>query len=225
MYSDVTLEGGEDVLFYLTVYNEPRLQPAMPEGLDEADIVRGIYRYREGESGEHEAHIFSSGTIMYEALRAQELLAEDFGVRADVWSTPGWNRLLRDGTECEAWNRMNPDEEQLVPELTQVLEGTNGPYIAVSDWLKATPVQIADWIPGRFAVLGTDGFGRSDTREQLRRFHRVDAESIAITVLAELAAAGTVDASVVTDAITKYGLDEMTRWPFIGNRRTGDVTF
>ncbi len=225
MYSDVTLEGGEDVIFYLTVYNEPRLQPPMPEGLDPDDVVRGIYRYREGESGQHEAHIFSSGTIMYEALRAQELLAEDFDVRADVWSAPGWNRLLRDGTECEAWNRMNPDADQLVPEITTTLEGTDGPYIAVSDWLKATPVQIADWIPGRFAVLGTDGFGRSDTREQLRRFHRIDAESITITVLAELAAEGTVEWSVVKDAITKYGLDEMTRWPFIGNRRTGDVTF
>ncbi|WP_420804230.1 pyruvate dehydrogenase (acetyl-transferring), homodimeric type [Salsipaludibacter albus] len=225
MFSDDHVEGGEDVIFYLTVYNEPRLQPPMPDDLDPDDVVRGIYRYREGESGQHEAHIFSSGTIMYEALRAQELLAEDFDVRADVWSAPGWNRLLRDGTECEAWNRMNPDEEQLVPELTTVLEGTEGPYIAVSDWLKATPVQIADWIPGRFAVLGTDGFGRSDTREMLRRFHRIDAESIAVTVLAELAAEGDVEWSTVSDAITKYGLDELRHWPFIGNRRTGDVTF
>ena len=226
MYSDVVVEGGEDVIFYLTVYNEPRLQPAMPEGLDPADIVRGIYRYREGTSGQHEAHIFSSGTIMYEALRAQELLAEDFDIKADVWSAPGWNRLLRDGTECEAWNRMNPDaDEPLVPEITTALEGTQGPYVAVSDWLKATPVQIADWIPGRFAVLGTDGFGRSDTREQLRRFHRIDAESIAVTVLAELAGEGIVDASLVSDAITKYELDELQRWPFIGNRRTGDITF
>ncbi len=226
MFSDVTVEGGEDVIFYLTVYNEPRLQPAMPEGLDPADVVRGIYRYREGEVGQHEAHILSSGTIMYEALRAQELLSEDFDVRADVWSTPGWNRLLRDGTECEAWNRMNPDaDEPLVPEIRTALDGTTGPYVAVSDWLKATPVQIADWIPGRFAVLGTDGFGRSDTREMLRRFHRIDAESITITVLAELAAEGTVEWSVVKDAITKYGLDEMQSWPFIGNRRTGDVTF
>ena len=224
MYTDKFRDGGEDVIFYLTVYNEPRLQPAMPEGLDPEEVVRGIYRYREGESGTHEAHILSSGTIIYEAMRAQELLAEDWDVRADVWSAPGWNRLLRDGTECESWNRMHPDDTDVrVPVITQALEDTEGPYIAVTDWMKATPVQIADWVPGRFAVLGTDGFGRSDTRESLRRLHKIDAECIAITVLAELAAEGTVDGDLVRKAIEKYQVD-VDRWPFMGNRDTGDIT-
>jgi pyruvate dehydrogenase E1 component len=188
-------------------------------------VIRGIYRYRAGSSGSHEAHILSSGTIVYEALRAQELLAGDWDVKADVWSAPGWNRLLRDGTECESWNRMHPEtEDPRVPLITQALEGTNGPYVAVSDWLKATPVQIADWVPGRFAVLGTDGFGRSDTREALRRLHKIDAESIAVTVLAELAAMGEVDRAVVAKAIDRYEIDT-ERWPFMGNRDTGDVTF
>jgi pyruvate dehydrogenase E1 component len=197
----------------------------MPEGLDEADIVRGLYRYRPGSSGDHEAHILASGTIIYEALRAQELLAEDFDVRADVWSAPGWNKLLRDGTECESWNRMHPDsdDEPRVPLVTQIMADTSGPYVAVSDWMKATPVQIADWIDGPFAVLGTDGFGRSDTREELRRLHKIDAESVAVTVLAELAEAGEIDTEVVVKAIAKYEIDT-ERWPWIGSRDTGDVT-
>jgi pyruvate dehydrogenase E1 component len=140
-----------------------------------------------------------------------------------VWSTPGWNRLLRDGTECESWNRMHPGEEPRVPEITQALEETSEPYIAVSDWMKATPVQVADWIDGRFAVLGTDGFGRSDTREALRRLHKIDAECIAVTVLAELAGLGRIDESVVAKAIDRYGIDT-DLWPYIGYRHTGDVT-
>jgi pyruvate dehydrogenase E1 component len=161
---------------------------------------------------------------MMEALRAQELLAKDWDVRADVWSAPGWNKLLRDGTECESWNRMHPDDEQRVPHVTQVLEGTEGPYVAVSDWLKGTPVQIADWIHGRFAVLGTDGFGRSDTRPALRRLHKIDAECVTVTVLAELVAEGKLDKGVVAKAIAQYEIDTEL-WPFIGNRDTGDVTF
>jgi pyruvate dehydrogenase E1 component len=224
MYTDRHQEGGEDVMYYLTVYNEPRPQPAMPEHVSDEDVIRGIYRYREGWAGQHDCHILSSGTITYEALRAQQLLADDWDVRADVWSTPGWNRLLRDGTECESWNRMHPDADQpRVPEITRALEGTEGPYVAVSDWMKATPVQVADWIHGRFAVLGTDGFGRSDTREALRRLHKIDAECIAVTVLAELAGLGQVDEAVVGKAIEQYGIDT-DQWPYIGYRHTGDVT-
>jgi len=224
MYTDEHLEGGEDVIYYLTVYNEPRLQPAMPDHVTDQDVIRGIYRYREGQSGEHECHILSSGTIIYEALRAQQLLAKDWDVKADVWSTPGWNRLLRDGSECESWNRMHPDADELrVPQIARALEGTDGPYIAVSDWIKATPVQVADWIHGRLAVLGTDGFGRSDTREALRRLHKIDAECIAVTVLAELAGLGEIETSVVVKAIEHYDIDTDS-WPYIGYRRTGDVT-
>ncbi|MDX1511440.1 MAG: pyruvate dehydrogenase (acetyl-transferring), homodimeric type, partial [Nitriliruptorales bacterium] len=185
MWTDDLIPGGEDVMFYLSVYNEPVVQPPMPDHVTSEDVIGGLYRYRAGTAGSIPAHILSSGTIMMEALRAQELLARDWDVRADGWSAPGWNRLLRDGTECESWNRMHPDADPRVPHVTKVLEGTEGPYVAVTDWLKGTPVQIADWVHGRFAVLGTDGFGRSDTRPALRRLHKIDAECIAVTVLAE----------------------------------------
>jgi pyruvate dehydrogenase E1 component len=223
MYSDEVKEGGEDVIYYLTVYNEPRPQPAMPDHVDPQEIIDGLYLYREGESGETPASILSSGTIMYEALRAQELLAEDWNVRADVWSAPGWNRLLRDGAHCESWNRTHPDQEPRKPFVTRQLEGHDGPFVAVSDWSRATPFEIADWVPGPYAVLGTDGFGRSDTREALRRYYRIDAESVAYAVLAELVKQGELDGSVLTKAIERYELD-WDRWPFWGIQDTDDVT-
>ena len=223
MFTDEVREGGEDVIYYLTVYNEPRSQPAMPDDLDPADVIRGIYRFRPGEAGDHEAHILSSGTIIYEALRAQELLAEDWNVKADVWSTPGWNRLLRDGAQTESFNRTHPGEEPRVPMVTQALDDTSGVYVAVSDWMRATPFELADWIPGPYAVLGTDGFGRSDTREMLRRFHRIDAASVTYCVLAELVKLGSVDADVLTKAIDRYDLD-WNIWPYTGADGSGDVT-
>jgi pyruvate dehydrogenase E1 component len=217
-------DAGEDVIFYLTVYNEPVVQPAMPEHVDDQQVIDGLYRFKEGPGGEHTAHLLASGTIIEEALRAQELLAEHWNVSADVWSAPGWNRLLRDGVATEAWNRTNPEQEPRTPLVTRILEGTEGPFVAVSDWMRATPFQIADWIPGPFAVLGTDGFGRSDTREALRRFHRIDAASITYCVLAELVKLGTVDRTVLTDAIERYGLD-FERIAFFGQPgETDDVT-
>ena len=196
-----------DLMYYITVYNEPVKQPPMPEGLDEELIVKGMYRYKEAPEATHEAHILSSGTIMFQALRAQELLAQDWDVAADVWSVPGWNELLRDGGECDNYNRLHPEGEQRIPWVTQMLEGTTGPYVAVTDWMKATPTQLADWIPGRYAVLGTDGFGRSDTRERMRRFHLIDAESVVVTVLSELAQDERIGWDVVTKAIDEYGLN------------------
>ncbi len=215
MYSDEVVEGGDDVAFYLTVYNEPCPQPAMPEHVDDQQIIDGLYRFKEGESGEHTAQIMASGVIINEALRAQQLLAEDWEVRADVWSAPGWNRLLRDGVATESWNRTNPESEPRTPLVTRILEEAEGPFVAVSDWMRATPFQIADWIPGPFAVLGTDGFGRSDTRDALRRYHRIDATSIAYCVLAELVKLGELDAGVLPKAMDRYELD-FERIPFFG---------
>ncbi|MFP4635503.1 MAG: pyruvate dehydrogenase (acetyl-transferring), homodimeric type [Nitriliruptoraceae bacterium] len=224
MYSDEIVEGGEDVIYYLTVYNEPVPQPAMPDHVEDQQVVDGLYRYQEGPGGEHTAHVLASGTIINEALRAQTLLKDDWDVSADVWSAPGWNRLLRDGAAIESWNRTNPESEPRTPLVTRILEGTEGPYVAVSDWMRATPFQIADWMPGPFAVLGTDGFGRSDTREQLRRYHRVDAESIAYCVLAELVKLGEVDAGVLPKAMERYELN-FERIPFFGQPGdTDDVT-
>ena len=224
MYSDEIVEGGEDVIYYLTVYNEPTPQPAMPDHVDDQQVIDGLYRFNEGPGGQQTAHLLASGTIMHEALRAQSLLADDWDVSADVWSAPGWNRLLRDGAAIEAWNRTNPESDPRTPLVTRILEGTDGPYVAVSDWMRATPFQIADWMPGPFAVLGTDGFGRSDSREALRRYHRVDAESIAYCVLAELVKLERLDASVLPDAMERYGLD-FERIPFFGQPGdTDDVT-
>jgi pyruvate dehydrogenase E1 component len=215
MYGGEGENPGEDVVFYLTVYNEPVVQPPMPDHVDDQQVIDGLYRYKEGPGGQHRAHVMASGTIVNEALRAQELLAEDWDVSADVWSAPGWNRLLRDGVAVESWNRTNPEEEPRTPLVTRILEDTEGPYVAVSDWMRATPFQITDWIPGPFAVLGTDGFGRSDTRQALRRYHRVDAQSIAYCVLAELVKLGKLDASVLPKAIERYELD-FEKIPFFG---------
>jgi pyruvate dehydrogenase E1 component len=215
---------GEDVIFYLTVYNEPVVQPAIPDHVDDQQVIDGLYRFKEGPGGKHTAHVLASGTIIGEALRAQQLLAEDWDVSADVWSAPGWNRLLRDGVATEAWNRTNPEQEPRTPLVTRILEDTEGPYVAVSDWMRATPFQVADWIPGPFAVLGTDGFGRSDSREALRRFHRIDAASITYCVLAELVKLDALDREVLTQAIDRYDLD-FERIPFFGQPgETDDVT-
>ncbi len=224
MYSDDRVEGGEDVIFYLTVYNEPVVQPAMPDHVDDQQVIDGLYRFRPASGGTRPAHVMASGTIINEALRAQEILAEEWDVAADVWSAPGWNRLLRNGFATESWNRTNPDAEPRVPMVTRILADTEGPYVAVSDWMRATPFQIADWVPGPFAVLGTDGFGRSDTRDALRRFHRIDAASIAYCVLAELVKAGDLDQKVLGEAMKRHELD-FERIPFFGQPTlTDDVT-
>jgi pyruvate dehydrogenase E1 component len=215
--------GGEDVIYYLTVYNEPVVQPAMPAHVTEQQVIDGLYRFRfahelEGVAAGRtaDAHLLSSGTIIGEALRAQELLAQDWDVAVDVWSAPGWNRLLRDGTAAEAFNRTNPDAEPRLPMVTRILEpGRDRPFVAVSDWMRATPFQIADFVPGPFAALGTDGFGRSGTREELRRLHRIDAHSVVYCALAELVKLGDKDRSVLSEAIERYALD-FSKVPFFG---------
>ncbi|HEX2029428.1 MAG TPA: pyruvate dehydrogenase (acetyl-transferring), homodimeric type [Nitriliruptorales bacterium] len=195
----------QDVMFYLTVYNEPVQQPPMPDGLDEQHVIRGMYRYRGAdEERTHRAQILTSGTAIHFALQAQRLLAEDWDVAADVWSCPGWNELARDGIACDSWNRRHPLEEPRVPWVTQQLEGIPGPYVAVSDFMKAVPGQIADWIPGAYGVLGTDGFGLSDTRPALRRHFRIDAESVVICTLAMLAQQGDVKPETVQEAIEQF---------------------
>ena len=223
MFSDTHVPGGEDVIYYLTVYNEPVVQPAMPAHVTEQQVVDGLYRFRfahelEGVAAGRtaDAHLLSSGTIIGEALRAQELLAQDWDVAVDVWSAPGWNRLLRDGTAAEAFNRTNPDAEPRLPMVTRILEpGRDRPFVAVSDWMRATPFQIADFVPGPFAALGTDGFGRSGTREELRRLHRIDAHSVVYCALAELVKLGDKDRSVLSEAIERYALD-FSKVPFFG---------
>ncbi len=199
---------GEDVIYYLTMYNEPVAQPPMPDGLDEELVLAGLYRYAEGDRDKsHRAQVLASGSAMILALEAQRLLAEEWDVGADVWSAPGWVQLHRDGVDCDSYNRLHPTEDQRTPYVTQALDGAEGPVVAVSDFQKAVPGLIAPWIPGRYAMLGTDGFGHSDTRAALRRHFRIDAESIAVAVLAELAVAGDIKRETVAEAIQRYDID------------------
>jgi pyruvate dehydrogenase E1 component len=207
-------ERNEPVYYYLTVYNEPALQPAEPEieGLREG-IIRGLYRYQtapavEGDDLRPRVQLLSSGTGIHWALKAQQLLAQDWGVAADVWSATSWTELRRDALAADEWNLLHPDDEQRVPYVTQCLEPTQGPVIAVSDWMKAVPDQIAPWVPQGLRSLGTDGFGRSDTRPALRRFFRVDAESTVLAALSELSKRGEVKHESLAEAIAKYGLND-----------------
>jgi pyruvate dehydrogenase E1 component len=203
----MTGETPEDLIYYLTIYNEAVVQPPLPEGLDESDVLRGLYRFKAAPSGKHKAHILMSGICAPVALEAQQMLAADFDVAADVWSAPAWGELRRDALDCEHHNRMNPTAPPRVPFVTSQLEGAEGPKVAVSDWMKQVPEQIARWVPGRFTALGTDGFGRSDTREALRRHFGIDKEHVVVAVLAELAAEGKVEPKAVADAIDRFGID------------------
>jgi pyruvate dehydrogenase E1 component len=203
---------GENIFYYLTVYNEPYPQPPAPAtaGLEEG-ILRGMYQYATSSPSATEtprAQLLASGVAMPWALTAQRLLAEDWGVAADVWSVTSWTELRRDALACESHNLLKPGEEARVPYVTSALDGAPGPVVAVSDWIRAVPDQIARWVPApAYTSLGTDGFGFSDTRPAARRFFHVDAESIVLAVLAELAKTGMVDRSLPAKAITKYKLD------------------
>ncbi|MCZ7414064.1 MULTISPECIES: pyruvate dehydrogenase (acetyl-transferring), homodimeric type [unclassified Streptomyces] len=199
-------EESEDVFYYLTVYNEPIHQPAEPEGVDAEGILRGLYRYRAGERGQQPAQILASGVAMGWALEAQRILAEDWGVRADVWSATSWNELRRDAVAAEEHNLLHPEEEQQVPYVTRALRDAEGPVVAVSDWMRSVPDQIARWVPGTYQSLGADGFGFADTRGAARRFFHIDAQSIVLAVLTELARAGQVDRSALKQAIDRYQL-------------------
>jgi len=204
--------GNEDVFYYLTVYNEPKVQPAMPDDVPdiETQIVRGLYRCApapavEANGEAPQAQIVGSGTGIRWAIEAQRLLADDWGVAADVWSATSWTELRREALECDRHNRLHPDDHR-TPFVTEQLDGTKGPVVAVSDWMRAVPDQIAQWVPNDWASLGTDGYGRSDTRPALRRYFQVDAPSIVLAVLTELARRGEVKAEAPREAIAKYDL-------------------
>jgi pyruvate dehydrogenase E1 component len=206
--SSPTHPQGEDVFYYLTVYNEPYPQPALPElpGLREG-VLRGLYRYSAAEGEGPRAQLLSSGVCVRLALDAQRLLREDWGIAADVWSVTSWNELRREAVECEEHNLLHPDEQR-TPYVTQALSETTGPLVAVSDWMRAVPDQISRWVPGDWTSLGTDGFGRSDTRAALRRHFHIDPESIAVAVLGELARRGEVGAETPAKAVERYRLRE-----------------
>jgi pyruvate dehydrogenase E1 component len=200
----------EERFYYITIYNENYAQPAMPEDASaceeiRAGILNGIYKYRAAEDGPAVVQLFGSGSILNEALRAQQILAERYQVAADVWSVTSYNELRRDGLAVERWNRLHPSEPARSPHIVKVLEGSNGPIVAATDYIKAVPDQLAPWLCGRLNSLGTDGFGRSENREHLRRFFEISAEAIAQTALSALAREGVVDPRRAEVAIAELG--------------------
>ncbi|HEY6958382.1 MAG TPA: pyruvate dehydrogenase (acetyl-transferring), homodimeric type [Candidatus Limnocylindria bacterium] len=198
-------QNGEDIFYYLTLYNENYVMPPMPEGVEEG-ILRGIYLFRKGEEGRRRVTLLGSGPILNEVLRAQELLQERFDVAADVYSVTSYQLLRNDALECERWNRLHPTERPRVPYISQVLGGRL-PIVAASDYMKVIPDQIARWVPQPFIPLGTDGFGRSDTRPALRRFFENDAENVAVASLEGLRMCEQYGAADVAKAIKELGVD------------------
>jgi pyruvate dehydrogenase E1 component len=209
------MEKHEDVFYYLALYNEPHAQPKMPEGVEEG-ILAGLYPFRaSGEEKTYRAQIFGSGPLLQEALRAQTILSEHHDVAADVWSATSYQQLRAEALETERWNRLHPEEARRQPYVTQLLEGAEGPVVAVSDSMKAVPDLIARWVPSPFVPLGTDGFGRSDTRAALRRHFEIDAEHIVVATLAALAEFGDVKPEAVQEAIGRYGIDPEKTSPIL----------
>jgi len=197
----------DNVFYYITIMNENYAHPPMPEGVREG-ILRGLYLLRPAQAdGEPKVQLMGSGSILREALAAAELLGEDFGVAANVWSAPSFTELRREGLRAERWNRLHPESEPRKSYVTTCLEGHPGPVVAASDYVKLFADQIRDFVPGRFVTLGTDGYGRSDTRQKLRSFFEVDRRHIAVTALAALADEGTVERARVAEAIRKCEID------------------
>ena len=213
-------ENPEDIFYYLTVYNEPYVQPAEPADLDVEGLLKGIYRASASPAlpgmngkGAPRVNLLASGTSMQWALKAQQLLSQDWGVAADVWSVTSWNELRRDAIHCEEYNLLHPGGEQKLPYVQRALADAPGPFVAVSDYMRAVPDLISRWIPGDYTSLGTDGYGMSDTRHALRRHFKVDAESVAVAALRQLARRGEVPAHVPAEAAQKYAIDNVAAAP------------
>ncbi|MEI2821596.1 MAG: pyruvate dehydrogenase (acetyl-transferring), homodimeric type [Marmoricola sp.] len=203
---------GEDVIFYMTVYNEPVDQPAEPANVDVEGILRGIHRVSEvgAEDPRPRAQLLASGVGFPWIAEAQRMLADDWGVAAETWSVTSWNELARDALDAENAALLHPAGQPRAPYVTERLRGTPGPFIAVSDYMSAVPLQIARWVPGDYRVLGTDGFGLADTRAAARRHFHVDAPSVVVATLAALADQGQLDRSVVVEAFNRYRIDDPT---------------
>ncbi len=200
-----------DVFYYLTIYNEPVLQPKEPDNLDVNALLRGMYRYSAvpANNGRPHAQLLASGVAMPWAMDAQRILGEEWGVDADVWSVTSWNELRRDAIECEAHALMHPGEDAPTPFVTQQLAEAPGPVVAVSDFMRAVPDQISRWVPNDYTSLGTDGFGFADTRGAARRFFHIDTQSIVVAVLEQLARRGEVKPEAPREAFERYRLDDV----------------
>jgi pyruvate dehydrogenase E1 component len=200
-------EKGEDVFYYVTVYNQDYSMPPKPEGIEDG-LLKGLYRYRRSDAKHAlKAQLFGSGPLLLQSLRAQEMLAEKWGVAADVWSMTSAVLLRNEALAVERWNRLHPAEDPRVPYVTKALRGAEGPVVVTSDWVKTVNDMPARWVPNRFVALGTDGFGRSDTREALRRHFETDAEHVVVATLHALMQDGKVKPDVVARAIAEYQID------------------
>jgi pyruvate dehydrogenase E1 component len=189
--------------------------PPMPAGAEEG-IIKGLYKFKTGPRGlGHKAQLIGSGSIIQSALRAQEILAERYDVCADVWSATSYKNLRNEALLAERWNRLHPVEPPKKPHVQKILESETGPFIAVSDYMKMVPDQIAKWVPGGLTTLGTDGFGRSDTRARLRRFFEIDAECVVIATLYALAQKGEMDRQIVARAIKDLKVNPEKSFPEI----------
>jgi pyruvate dehydrogenase E1 component len=196
----------EDVFYYLTLENDNYVHPPMPEGVEDG-ILKGIYRFKEADGGKPAVHLWGSGAILNEALRARQILAEKFEIAADVWSVTSYNELRREAIDVERWNRLHPAEDEKTPYVAQQFAADDAPIIAASDYMKALSDQLSPSLPGRITSLGTDGFGRSEDRQHLRRFFEVGAEAIAAAALSRLARAGNFDKRKLKKAFKDLGID------------------
>jgi len=198
-----------NVIFYITVYNEPIIQPVEPENVDVDGIVRGIHKLSSNEAVGHKAQILASGVAVPWAYEAQQLLQNDWGVSADIWSVTSWVELRRNGLEHDEKRFLNPGTEVEAPYVTAKLAGSEGPFLGVSDYMHAVPDMIRNWVPGEYATLGADGFGFSDTRAAARRAFKIDGPSIVVRVLEQLVAQGKLDAAIPAQAIERYRLHDV----------------
>ncbi|MEY3171897.1 MAG: pyruvate dehydrogenase, decarboxylase component thiamin-binding, partial [Pseudomonadota bacterium] len=200
------IENQEDVFYYITLMNENYSHPEMPKGV-EADIIKGMYPFSTSKIKGEKVQLMGSGVILREVIEAQKILENDYGVSADVWSVTSFNELRKDALEIDRWNRMNPDKPQKESHITKHLKKAEGPIIASTDYMKSFAEQIAVFLPHTFVALGTDGFGRSDSRENLRQFFEVDRHYVVVATLKALSDEGKIKSSIVTDAIKKFKLD------------------
>lgn len=204
----------EDRFYYITLYNENYLMPPMPTGESVRDgILKGIYKFNASTNGKLKVQLWGSGPMLNEAMRAQKILAEQYKVSADVWSVTSYNELRREALRVERWNRLHPTEAERKPFIQTIAESTEGPIIAATDYMKIVSDQVAPWTGGRLTSLGTDGFGRSDNREYLRKHFEVNAASIAAAAISELSRAGKINAKKAAQAILDLGVDPEAKDP------------
>jgi pyruvate dehydrogenase E1 component len=205
----------EDIFYYITVMNENYEHPAMPQNV-EADILKGMYLFKKGNENQFpRVQLLGSGTIFREVEAAAKLLRDDWGVESDLWSCPSFTELARDGQSCERWNRLHPTQTPKVAHISKCIQAINGPVVAATDYTRTYAEQIRPFMNAPYIVLGTDGFGRSDTRQKLRHFFEVDRYYIAIAALKSLADAGEFDAANIEQAIANYGINPDITAPWL----------